>query len=127
MPSFNKPLIVKKINGRSWEIVETFKYFLFDPPGGSFVRVPNGFITDFASVPRPLWAIIPPDGKYTQAAVLHDYLYQKKFFSRKRCDMVFNEAMKILGVPLWKRRVMYRALRIFGWIAWRWGKVPQKK
>lgn len=39
------------------------------------VTVPIHFKTDFASTPRFLWAFFPPYGKYTEAAVLHDYLY----------------------------------------------------
>ena len=83
--------------------------------------MPGGFITDFASVPRGLWNIFPPDGKYTQAAVLHDFLYSNKGDvpkgknrSKKECDQIFMEAMEVLGVPWMKRHLMYRAVRLFG-------------
>lgn len=38
------------------------------------VTIPADFPTDLASVPRLFWALLPPDGVYEKAAVLHDYL-----------------------------------------------------
>lgn len=35
--------------------------------------IPDGFKTDLASVPRIFWALLPPDGTYERAAVLHDF------------------------------------------------------
>ena len=42
------------------------------------VTVPAGFVTDLASVPRLLWAIVPRDGLHNGAAVVHDFLYQHR-------------------------------------------------
>ncbi len=126
MPRFTKALVVRKLEGRKWKVQRSFRYYIAESHEGLYVKVPGGFITDFASVPRLLWAIIPPDGKYTQAAVLHDYLYHKKIFPRKKSDKIFLDAMKILGVSFWKRSAMYRAVRMFGWIPWNKNK-PSKK
>jgi hypothetical protein len=38
------------------------------------IRIPSGFATDLASVPRIFWVLLPPDGTYERAAVLHDAL-----------------------------------------------------
>lgn len=86
-------------------------------PNFKFI-VPRGFETDFASVPRGLWNIFPPFGKYTPAAVLHDYLYRFSKLTRKRCDEIFLECMTALGVPYIKRYLMYWGLRVGGWAAW---------
>lgn len=45
-------------------------------PGQAFkmVNVPEGFVTDLASVPRAFWEIMRPEGRYAYAAVVHDYL-----------------------------------------------------
>jgi len=101
-----------------WEVSLGFKYFVGSEDSNDFVFVPTGFKTDFASVPRLFWIIFPPDGRYSQSAVLHDFLYSKKIRSRKESDMIFLESMEVLGVPKWKRRVMYRAVRLFGFIPW---------
>lgn len=80
--------------------------------------VPRGFVTDFASVPRGLWNIFPPFGRYSKAAVLHDWLYQTGKVARGEADRIFLECMKELGVPAWKRWAMYLGLRVGGWAAW---------
>ncbi len=85
---------------------------------GRVIDVPRGFETDFASVPRFFWRIVPPWGRYSPAAVVHDYLYFTGKVTRAEADRVFLGHMERLGVPLWKRTVMYRALRFFGGSAW---------
>ena len=118
MSSFTDPLIVKKLKNMIWVVEREFYYFVGSEDSKESIRVPNGFITDFASVPRPFWIIFPPDGQYTQAAVLHDYLYYFHLYDRKKSDYIFLEAMKVLEVSWWKRRVMYRAVRMFGGLVW---------
>ena len=78
------------------------------------VAVPEGFITDFASVPRAFWSVMPPSGKYTKAAVLHDYLYQTHLVDKKTADNIFKEAMEVLGVSKFKIWSMYSAVKFFG-------------
>lgn len=124
MSSFNEPLTVTKIGGGKWKVAREFRYYIGSLNSELFVDVPEGFITDFASIPRAFWTILPPDGQYTQAAVLHDFLYSKKGkvfeipLNRKDCDEIFAESMKVLGVSSWKINVMYSAVRSFGWIPW---------
>lgn len=79
------------------------------------VTVPEGFVTDFASIPGPAQALIQPFGRHAPAAVLHDFLYalgQRK--ARAYADRLFLHAMKESGVPYWRRSVMYRMVRFFG-------------
>ena len=119
MSSFTDPLIVKKISARIWEVQRGFTYHVGLEGSKEFVHVPEGFPTDFASIPRPFWIILPPDGQYTQSAVLHDFLYYSRIYKRKKSDLIFIESMKVLNVPFWKRHTIYRAVRLFGWIPWR--------
>ena len=83
------------------------------------ITVPAGFRTDFASVPRALWSILPPWGKYSPAAVVHDWLYYCGMYPRVVADEIFLFLMERVGVSWWKRRIMYRAVRTFGGVAWR--------
>jgi hypothetical protein len=87
--------------------------------GPDVVIVKPGFGTDLASIPRGLWAVLPPFGRYSGAAVVHDYLYQSHEGSRKFADLVFLEAMRELEVKWLKRRSMYRAVRMFGGGPWK--------
>jgi hypothetical protein len=46
------------------------------------ITIPAGFVTDFASIPRFLWSIYPPTGRYQEAAVVHDWLYVCHYANR---------------------------------------------
>lgn len=84
---------------------------------GKKIIVPKGFKTDFASVPRIFHSIIAPIGKHTQPAIIHDYLYAngaKMGFSRKDSDLIFLLAMKECSVNLVTRKILYYAVRVFG-------------
>lgn len=100
---------------RRWKLLKPVTVCLEDD--GCFT-IPEGFVTDFASVPRCFWSIIPPMGRYGKAAILHDYLYHTKSVSRKEADKIFLKAMDLLGVSAWKKYVMYFAVRLFGWVKW---------
>jgi hypothetical protein len=112
MSSFTDPLTVTKIGARTWRVERAFTYFIGTENSDNFIVVPNGFETDFASVPRFFWRILPPDGEYTQAAVLHDFMITHGWL-KSTSDFVFYEAMGVLQVPSWKRSVMFFAVRMF--------------
>jgi len=114
MRSFTTQLIVTPIgDGRRWRLKEPFEYYR---TGREHIRyiVPAGFVTDFASVPRILWPILPPYGRYGKAAVLHDYLYRSGIVERYEADLIFKEAMEVLGVAKWKMTLLYWGVRFFG-------------
>lgn len=116
MSSFTKPLIVTPLDdGKRWKLVESFEYHVGSLESDEIISVPVNFVTDFASVPTMFWNILPPWGKYGKAAVVHDFLYSSTShpYNRKQADLIFLEGMQVLGVPLWKRSIMYRAVRLF--------------
>lgn len=82
------------------------------------ICVPAGFLSNGATIPRFLWWLIPRWGKYSQAAILHDYLYINKLFNIEVCDDILFEALVDLGVVEWKRVLMYYSVRLFGWLYW---------
>lgn len=113
---FPLPLVVRHIDGEQWEVTAPFEYH---SNNGEIIKIPVGFFTDMASIPKLFWSFIgSPTGCYGPSAVIHDYLYFCKRFTRRKADMIFLEAMKVLGVPLWKRLVMFWAVRLFAFIAW---------
>ena len=130
MSEFTQPLTVTKVkrpNGKflwfqkckwQWVVEREFIYHVGKEDSEDVVKIPKGFITDFASVPRAFWIIFPPDGGYTQAAVVHDNLYWTLKRTRLQSDNILLEAMGVLKVPLWKKRIIYRAVRMFGWLSW---------
>ena len=119
MSAFLTPLKVMPLpDGRTWELCEGFSYYTGNAASDFLISVPAGFVTDFASVPRILWWLLPPWGRYGKAAVIHDWLYKSKPWSRRRCDSIFLEGMKVLGVSWATRTTMYGAVRAFGWLPW---------
>jgi len=108
---------------RTFRLTEDFTVKI----NGTTYLVPKGFVSDGASVPRIFWSIIPRDGVYTPAAVMHDWLYKAGVMSKKDADIIFYKIMRECEVPLWKRRAMYCAVKWFGGWAWRKHRKNDKK
>lgn len=75
------------------------------------VKVPKGFVTDGATIPRIFWPILPPVHKYFPAAIVHDYLLTQ--LTRDEADAKFNEALKQLKITKARRYAMYGAVRLY--------------
>lgn len=114
---FTGPLDVRHSDpaGRTKTVLAAFA---FEGPGDR-IEVPAGFVTDFASIPRWLWWLYPPDGRWAQASVVHDVLYRFQLRNRAQADAIFLEAMAVARVPAHRRWIFYLSLRLFGGIAWR--------
>lgn len=109
MSRFTTPAILEMLDHYLWRVYEPFEFYLSD-----VINVPAGFVTDLASVPRIFWSLMPPDGRYAKAAIIHDYLYDNALRTKREVDRIFLDGMTVLGVPKWKRTVMYWAVRLFG-------------
>lgn len=76
------------------------------------IIVPEGFITDLASIPRIFRFLIIKNGRHRAAAIVHDYLCRLgMLFDRVLADKIFLEAMKLKKVPKLRRWAMYAAVR----------------
>jgi len=81
------------------------------------IVVPKGFECDFASVPRLPLAYLTCGDTAHEAATVHDYLYRADAIpsvDRETADRVFLEAMESAGESWWRRKLMYRMVRMFG-------------
>ena len=78
------------------------------------VIVPAGFVTDYASVPRAPLTYWLFGGVGDEAAVVHDFLYEKGLVPRNVADEVYAEALAACAVPAWRRGPMWAAVRLFG-------------
>lgn len=160
MSRFTAPLVVTPLNdGRTWRILWSttidgeypedsinFGYDIGEEGSGLSVNVPDGFQTDFASIPRLLWWLMPTWGRYGNAAVIHDYLYSRggkitiaenvygipeaawaslgmksvlPWPTRKQADLVMLQAMTVLEVSAWQKYLLYYGVRLTGWWTWR--------
>jgi hypothetical protein len=101
-------------------------YFLVKPigwlpnPGQTYepVNVPIGFVSDLASIPRPFWSLLRPDGNYAYGAIIHDYLYWFQTRPRAEADEIFKFVMQDFKVDDLTVNVIYDAVRVAGSAAW---------
>ncbi len=108
------------------------------------ITLPAGFSGDGASIPRLAWTLtgLTPDGLHRAGAWVHDWLYRHAGrlppgsfcrlneetgewlpvdapWTRKQADKLFANMLAAAGVSRFRRRMMYRAVRAFGWMHWR--------
>ncbi|SDO94242.1 Protein of unknown function [Ralstonia sp. 25mfcol4.1] len=114
MSSFTRPADLRMLDNYRWQLLAAFEYHVGDYPSADVICVPAGTITDLASVPRLLWALFPPHGRWAKAAIIHDYLYANAIGSKAYADRTFREAMEVLGVSRPVRWLMYWAVRVGG-------------
>lgn len=117
MGVFTTELDVRWLGGRQFVLLNEL---VFVAESGFEARVPPGFATDLASIPRLFWWAFPPDGQYAKAAVLHDFLYTESVYSRQWADNLFLEAMSACQVPAVTKWLVYTAVRLWGWRFWQW-------
>jgi len=113
LSQFLLPLELEYIDGRNWRVAAGFDFEseVLD----AIVSIPVDFVTDFASIPRAFWSLLPPTGTYGKAAVVHDFLYRTPgFATRAQADAVLREAMEILNVGWLTRQIIYRGVRLGG-------------
>jgi hypothetical protein len=91
------------------------------------IEVPSGFVTDYASIPPELQMIMRSTGAYSQAAVVHDYLYWMQSCTREQSDNVFTIAMRESRVGDVQLRAMYRALRLGGGRSWNANRTARER
>lgn len=106
---------------------------------GDTIAVPKGMVTDLASIPRLVQGLLPSDGAYAQAALIHDgcyrsrggYVWRRKVgdfhglhrqrpLTRPECDQLLDEAMADLGIGWPTRWTIWSAVRFGG--AGGWGR-----
>ncbi|MGP9633725.1 DUF1353 domain-containing protein [Halomonas sp. AOP43-A1-21] len=90
---------------------------------GVTVEVPQGYVTDFASIPRFAWSIMPPHGGLMMASIPHDWGYSHGgkggFLPKAWWDALFHDLLLITpGVPKWKVPVAYMAVCFGGKGGW---------
>ncbi|MGH2829257.1 MAG: DUF1353 domain-containing protein [Actinomycetota bacterium] len=107
---FLTELIVKDAGGNNWKLVTPLRY----EATRECFEVPIDAETDFASIPKPFQWLIPRSGRFTKAAVLHDFLWRTPIggVSRGDADGIFRRCLFELGVPFLRRWLMWAGVRL---------------
>lgn len=123
----------------TYTLVKDFSYEWLHGDDWNRITVPRGFRCDLSSSPRVVWSFISPFD-LGPAAILHDFIYShggrlpvgaheqvflSRYFivtspwTRRDADRLFARVMRESGVPRWRRRLAYLAVRLFGWKDWK--------
>ena len=107
---FLTALDVRDIDDHKWQLLAPFVVDI----EGSIIKVPAGFITDFASVPRlPVtFALFGNIGH--RGAVVHDWLYSTGDRSREESDKILKALLLEEGVGKFRANAMYLGVRLAG-------------
>jgi putative heme iron utilization protein len=109
-------LDTRVVPGGKFELISDFNI-----QWGQFrYTVPKGSIIDFASIPVGLRSLFNRMGSSRMPAAMHDHMYETKWSKRSRCDKMFYEALKGVGMSSWKARLYYWGVRCGGWTRGRW-------
>ena len=111
------PILKPFADNRQWLLVEDVRYTVGTT--AVTVTVPSGFVTDFASIPQAFWSLgLSPNGRYSKAAIVHDYLYWSQSCSRLQSDNLLLIAMKESHVDAGTRDTIYSGVRVGGDGSW---------
>jgi hypothetical protein len=123
-------LRLEYVDGRTWKLInpDDVDLFAFILDDGRSVVPPDGMITDFASIPRVVWAILPPcgdgpRGKWGPGSVIHDWIYKTgkingKSITQHEADHVLRACNESLCVAHDKITIIHDALVVGGFVAW---------
>lgn len=106
-----KPCI-QPVSGYDYHICEDMKVKV----DNQLITIPKGFITDLASIPRPLWPILAPQyAGFVYPAILHDFFYRcPENVTREYADDVLYYALKEEGVSTYTAMKFWLGVRTFG-------------
>lgn len=94
-----------------------FEFYLESDPTEKVI-IERGYLSDGASIPKPLRWLLDSWGKYGQCAVVHDKLCEtwatnKRKLNRKEVDEIFFEAMKVAGVNVLVRTAIELGVNLY--------------
>lgn len=92
---------------------DKFLFRLLEPIDIAGYTVPAGYVTDFLSIPRPLWGIFAPISRGCIPSLLHDYLISEKLVPRAEADHIFFDLLKEYKFPKWKARLFWFGVRSY--------------
>ena len=115
-------------NGKGFVLTSPWQVTVIE---GTFT-IPEGFITDLASIPRPLWWIpgLAPFEIGASGPIAHDAIYQGIVgrdlgVDRRRADEILRVFCRCDGVGRIRTFVVWAAVRVFG--CWAWRRMPGRE
>lgn len=93
------------------------------------IVIPRWFKTDLSSIPKRLRWLVSVNERHRLASLPHDLLYVlstwgKYTYPRKKADQVLLEFCELMGVPYWKRYLIYGSVRMGGFFCYKGNVKP---
>jgi hypothetical protein len=120
MPFLTDDILTRSFGDDRWELTRAL---IYQGQRDTFV-IPAGYVTDYATVPRVVSWLIPRYGRYTRAAILHDYLITDRLgtsdvdrlapwpvITPTDVDGLFRRVLRELGVSAPRRWLMWAGVR----------------
>lgn len=118
---------------RKWEVQQEWRHTL-PAPYNEEVVIPENYVFNGASIPRPFWILLSPVGLLLIPSLVHDYAYShgkliiltkdgkkvdyKAGAGRLFWDALFRRvALEVNGFAF-INNIAWLGLVLFGWIAW---------
>lgn len=101
---------------RKWEFVEDY-YFHVDWLNIT-LKIPKGFIFDGASIPRPFWNLLVPDGILFIPSFFHDFAYRYHYLLSKKGAKVYERDRKFFDKLFLKLSYQVNGIKTPDKIAW---------
>lgn len=106
-----------------WRVLEPV---MCEDRDGCVYTIPAGFVSNFASVPRPLYLFFAPHGTSAIPSVKHDFRYihlvgiERRGFwqARKAADWQYRLDLLAEGMSRPGAWLMWIGVRAFGWLPW---------
>lgn len=122
MSAFVGDLLLKLVDDvvdAQWELLVPFTY-QSDVAKQTFTA-PQGFVTNFCSVPHIPFAAEFFCDRARRAGVIHDWLYEGQVpgITREMADEVLREMCLLCGLPHWTAESFYLGVRAGGAAHWK--------
>lgn len=129
---------------RKWQLTAKLIYGIESKDGPNFLIVPEGTVTDLASIPWPASLFVSPDSVPPAGPIIHDWVYRRaghidlvtpppftgevppeaaegavaEHLTRADADLLFSHVLINSGVARWKALLFWAAVRIGGAPGW---------
>lgn len=108
---YGSDIVVMPLDATRWRLLGPVCY------AGETDRflIPEGYVTDWATIPRVAVWLFPRFGNHAKSAILHDYLLTDAMpagrVTSNDADGLFRRSMRELGIPPVKRWLMWTGVR----------------
>ncbi len=122
---FRTTLHVAHMDRKYWRLTKPLVY----EGDWEYIIIKPGFITDFASIPKPVRWLLDNAGRNSEAAVLHDALWRESMRGDEsridpwHVDGLFRRALYQTGSISLSRGLMWFAVRAYATVQGRFGRL----